>query len=105
MLIIVSFFRYERKVTVDEKDMSNNMVDYAVSCAHEALDEYGMYQSTGEILDNIALNITEKYAKRYKKGNWSCCVAKADIAYDTAFDKFLSFSIDGYSIIVMQDIS
>lgn len=96
------FFRCEREVEINEKEMSNKMRDYAVECAHEALDIYGMCQSNSLTLDNIAKHILNRYAARYNRGKWNCFVTKADMAYRTMVDKSVDFTIDRYYILLLQ---
>lgn len=103
MKLFYILFRYERKVDIHLKDMSPNMVDDAVECAHKALDKYGMDQSTEQTLGNMAKIIRDRYANTYNRGNWSCCVTKGPIGYNLLWGKFLHFSIDGYDIILMKE--
>lgn len=99
---MIYLFRCDREVVIHTKDMSNSMADYAVECAHLALDKYGLYQSTNETLNNIAENLRDRYARRYNRGKWSCFLAKGDIECNLVSDKLLIFNIDGYYIVLIE---
>ena len=74
-----------------------------MACAHIALNNHGLYQSTTETLNDIGADIQKRYTIRYNRGRWSCVVVKGGIGFNLVCDKLVSFKIDGYTVVLMEE--
>ena len=82
--------------------MSHKMQNVAVQCAHNALDVYIMNPDTETNIIPMVSHIHTNFSKRYRRGNWNCCVFKGFLAYPQDCKNVISFEVDNFGILIRE---